>query len=253
MRGLESKIVVVAGGGAIGSATVQRLCEGGASVVLGDLDAAHAAEVAARLRAAGSRCIGQALDIADEDSVAALVATAVREFGGLDALHANAADLQVIHRDSDVLDEPLEVFDRTLAVNLRGHWLCTRHAIPELLKRGGGSLVYTSSDAAVMGEAVRPAYAVSKAGIEALMRHVASRWGRQHIRANAVAPGLVRTPAIDVGLTPDMQKQVIQATRHWRVGEPKDIAAMVAFLISDEAEWINGQVYSVDGGVLLRQ
>lgn len=250
MHGLRDKVVVVAGGGGIGAATVERLVEGGARVVVGDLDAAHAEELAARMRSAGGACIGMGFDIADEGSVNALVARAQREYGGLDALHANAADLGVIHQDTNVLDEPLEVFDRTLRVNLRGHWLCTRAALPELLRRGGGSLIYTSSGAACMGEPVRPAYAVTKAGIEALMRHVVSAWGKQNIRANAVAPGLVITPNIVQTLPEEFRQFALKSARHPRLGQPSDIASMVAFLVSDEAEWISGQVLGVNGAAV---
>ena len=248
MRGLSGKVVVVAGGGGIGAATVQRLVEGGARVVVGDINATHATELAEGLRAAGHACIGTGFDITDEVSVNALVALAVKEFGGLDALFANAADLQIIHQDSNVLEEPMSVFDRTLDVNLRGHWLCTRAALPELMKRGGGSLVYTSSAAAVMGEAVRPAYAITKAGIEALVRHVASAWGKQNIRANAVAPGFVMTPQIQASLPVEFREQMLKGTRHARLGEPSDIASMVAFVMSDEGAWIQGQSLGVNGG-----
>ena len=251
MRGLQGKIVVVAGGGGIGSATVERLIDGGARVLVGDLDAAHAEALAERMRGAGGECIGMGFDIADEASVQALVERAVREFGGVDALHANAADLRAIHADSTVLDEPLAVFDQTIRVNLRGHWLCTRAALPRLLERGGGSLIYTSSGAACMGEPVRPAYAVAKAGIEALMRHVASAWGKQGIRANAVAPGLVITPNIVDTLPEEFRATALRAARHTRLGRPADIASMVAYLVSDEAEWITGQVLGVNGGAAI--
>lgn len=252
MRGLEDKVVVVAGGGAIGSATVHRLADAGVRVVVGDLNGEHAEALAEAVREAGGQCIGRQFDIADEDSVKALVDAAIEEYGGVDAMHVNAADLQVIHQDSDVLSEPLAVFDQTLRVSLRGHFLCTRAVIPELLRRGGGAIVYTSSDAAAVGEPVRPAYAVAKAGIEALMRHVASGWGKERIRANAVAPGLVITPVMAQALPEQARKQALKATRSVRLGKPEDIASMVAFLVSDEAEWINGQVISVDGGTLLR-
>ncbi|MBK6583137.1 MAG: SDR family oxidoreductase [Gammaproteobacteria bacterium] len=251
MRGLKDKVVVIAGGGAIGTATVERLAQAGARIVLGDLDGAHAAEVADRICAGGADCMGMQFDIADEASVATLVACAVERHGGIDALYANAADLSIIHQDSDVLGEPLAVFDQTIRVNLRGHWLCTRAVLPELLRRGGGSLVYTSSGAACMGEPVRPAYAVSKAGIEALMRHVASNWGKQRIRANAVAPGLVLTPAIVADMPAEFQQFALKGARSWRLGEPADIASMVAFLCSDEAQWITGQVLGVNGGAVL--
>lgn len=252
MRGLEDKVVVVAGGGTIGSATVHRLAEAGARVLVGDLNGEHAEALAEAVREAGGQCTGRQFDIADEDSVKALVDAAIDEYGGVDAMHVNAADLQVIHQDSDVLSEPLAVFDQTLRVSLRGHFLCTRAVIPELLRRGGGAIVYTSSDAAAVGEPVRPAYAVAKAGIEALMRHVASGWGKERIRANAVAPGLVITPVMAQALPEQARKQALKATRSVRLGKPEDIASMVAFLVSDEAEWINGQVISVDGGTLLR-
>lgn len=251
MHGLQGKVVVIAGGGAIGSATAERLVLGGARVVVGDLDATHAQALAERLREAGGECLGVGVDIADEHSVRELVGMAVAEYGGLDALHANAADLSIINDDTNVLDEPLEIFDRTIRVNLRGHWLCTRVALPELLKRGGGSLIYTTSAAAAMGEPVRPAYAVSKAGIEALMRHVATQWGKQGVRANAVAPGLVVAPHILDNLTPEFRESILRITRSPRLGRPADIASMVAMLVSDEGEWITGQVLGVNGGALI--
>ncbi len=252
MRGLENKVVIVAGGGGIGSATVERLAEARACVVVGDLDGNHAEALAARVRGSGADCIGVQFDITDEASVNALVAAAVQRHGGLDAMHVNVADLQVIRADSDVLAESMDVFDRTIKVNLRGHWLCTRAALPQLLQRGGGSLVYTSSCASTMGESERPAYAATKAGIEALMRHVATRWGRERIRANAITPGLVLTPPIKEIMTAEFESQWVAVTRSWRLGAPQDIASMVAFLISDEAEWITAQVMGVNGGTVMR-
>jgi NAD(P)-dependent dehydrogenase (short-subunit alcohol dehydrogenase family) len=103
-----------------------------------------------------------------------------------------------------------------------------------------------------MGEPERPSYAVSKSGLNALVRHVASKWGRKHVRANAVAPGLVLTDGPRSVLTEDFMKLALRGTRSWRLGEPEDIAAMVAFLASSDGEWINGQILSVDGGASLR-
>jgi NAD(P)-dependent dehydrogenase (short-subunit alcohol dehydrogenase family) len=255
MLGLTDKFVVVAGGGSgIGAATARRLGAEGAAVVVGDLYGDTAQAVAAEVRNAGGRAVGVAFDIADDDSVGALVATAVSEFGGVDHMHANAADLspETIGRDSDALTVPLEVFDRTLQVNLRGHLLCTRHALPPMLERGGGAIVYTSSAAGHIGEPERPSYGVSKAGINSIVRHVASRWGREGIRANSVAPGLVITPAMAETIAPEFKEYALGVGRSPRLGRPDDIAAMVAYLMSDDAEWINGQVLSVDGGASLR-
>ena len=199
MRGLDGKVAVVAGGGSgIGAATAARLAEEGASVVVGDIVMPNAEAVAAEIRAAAGRAVAAEFDISDDASVAGLVAAAVAEFGGLDLMHANAADLSadVIMRDSDALAVDLDVFDRTIEVNLRGHLLCTRHSIPAMLARGGGVIVYTSSAAGHVGEPERPSYGISKSGINALMRHVSSRWGREGIRANCVAPGMVLTKTI---------------------------------------------------------
>jgi NAD(P)-dependent dehydrogenase (short-subunit alcohol dehydrogenase family) len=135
-------------------------------VVVGDINAAAAEEVAGRITSQGGRALGCHSDISDEEQVRDLVERAEKEFGQLDIFHANAADLapDSIGRDSDALDIPLEVFDRTIAVNLLGHLLGARHAVPEMLKRGGGASVFT-----------RPAYAMAKSGINAPVRHIASR------------------------------------------------------------------------------
>jgi NAD(P)-dependent dehydrogenase (short-subunit alcohol dehydrogenase family) len=255
MRGLDGKVVVVAGGGSgIGAAAAGRLAEEGASVVVGDIVAPNAEAVAGAIRANGGTAVAAQFDISDDDSVAGLVAATVAEFGGLDLLHANAADLSadVIMRDSDAVAVELGVFDRTIAVNLRGHLLCTRHAVPEMLRRGGGAIVYTSSAAGHVGEPERPSYAVSKSGINALMRHVSSRWGREGIRANCVAPGLILTKAVRDNADPEFREFALGIGRSPRLGEPEDIAAAVAFLMSDDASWITGQVISVDGGATIR-
>jgi len=251
MRGLEDRVVVVAGGaGGIGTATSVRLGEEGCAVVVGDVNADAARDVAKQITGAGGRALDVAFDIADEHSVEQLLSTAVEEFGGLDRLHCNAAalDPETIMNDTDVESIALEVLDRTLAINLRGHVLCTRHAIPLLLARGGGAIVYTASAAAYVGEPVRPAYAMAKSGLTALTRHVASHWGKQGVRANAVAPGLVMTPAARAGT---MAEHVLPHVPHPRLGEPSDIAAAVAFLLSDDAAWVTGQTVVIDGGLTL--
>lgn len=259
MRGLEGKVAVVTGGGGgIGGAAAMRLAEEGVSVVVGDLngDAAEsvAADVARKLGARNNgRAIGVQFDQADEASVASLVQVALDNFGGIDFLFANAADMETIFRDADAVSVSLDDFDRTISVNLRGYMLCTRHVVPEMQKRGGGAIVYTSSAAAFIGEPERVSYAVSKSGAHALMRHVASRWGREGIRANAVAPGFVLTAAgRDPNVLPEVKKHALSQLRSPRLGEPEDIAATVAFLMSQDGEWITGQTISVDGGMTIR-
>ncbi len=252
MGRLDGKIVIVAGGATgIGAATAEKLASGGAAVMVGDINMAEAEATAARIVAAGGMAAAIRCDIGDEASVAAMVKATVGLHGGFDAIHINAADLSIIGQDLDVLEVSMDIFDRTIAVDLRGHVLCTRHALPELLRRGGGTIVYTTSGAAFIGEPTRVSYAIAKNGLHALMRHVASRWGKQGIRANAVSPGLVLSETAQANLGPELLAMNLADARSPRLGRPSDIAGAVAFLISDEGEWINGQVVVVDGGRLL--
>jgi NAD(P)-dependent dehydrogenase (short-subunit alcohol dehydrogenase family) len=255
VRGLADKVAVVAGGGSgIGEATAIRLAEEGARVVVGDLAADNAEHVAASIRASGGTAVSCPFDISIDERVDALMTAAVDEFGGVDLLHANAADMTeaAILSDTDAVDVDLAVFDRTIAVNLRGFLLCTRHAIPRMLERGGGAIVYTSSATAHVGEPQRPSYGISKSGINALMRHVSSRWGREGIRANCVAPGMVLTKTLREHSDEAFREFALGLGRVDRLGEPEDIAAAVAFLMSDDAGWITAQVLSVDGGSTVR-
>ena len=253
MRGLNGKVAVIAGGATgIGAATAVRLAEEGVAVVVGDINIEAARSVTARITAAKGRASAVAFDVSDDASVRDLVAVAVDTYGGIDLMHANAADLSLCTNDTDAVDVDLDIFDRTMAVNLRGHLLCTRHAVPALLKRGGGAIVYTSSGAAFIGEPARVSYGVSKAGINALMRHVASRWGKEGVRANAIAPGTIMTDNALAHMPEDVLAGILAIGRSPRHGKPDDIASMVAMLMSDDGEWINGQVLSVDGGITIR-
>ena len=243
---------MIAGGGAgIGAASAERLAREGCRVVIGDYVAENAIAVAKRIAAVGGEAIGVEFDQSDDVSVKALMDAAVTQYGRLDFLHANAADMAAILHDTDVLSVPLEVYDRTIAVNQRGYLLCTRHALPHIVETKG-AIVYTSSGAAFAGEPIRVAYAMSKAAVNALMRHVASRWGRLGVRANSIAPGFVYTETNRRTLPPGFEKAMLSHGRTTRIGETRDIAAMVAMLFSEDGEWINGQTLGVDGGALLR-
>jgi NAD(P)-dependent dehydrogenase (short-subunit alcohol dehydrogenase family) len=254
LNGLAGKVAVVAGGATgIGAATAARLAEEGCLVVVGDLAVDLAHRTAADIVANGGTASAVAFDLADPDSVAALFDSAAATYGGVDAVFAVGADMGAIRADTDVVDIDFDVWDRVMTVNLRGYVATMKYAIPRLLARGGGSIVNMSSAAAFQGEPARPAYATAKAGIGALTRHVASRWGKDGIRCNAVAPGFTATEAIQSAPQwPDLEAAALHRIRGPRVGAPTDVAALVAFLLSQDGEWINGQVINIDGGTVLR-
>jgi NAD(P)-dependent dehydrogenase (short-subunit alcohol dehydrogenase family) len=253
-RGLTDKVAVIAGGATgIGAATATRLAAEGALVVVGDVSADGATATAESIRGSGGTATAVTFDLADPDSVRALIDSAVAEFGGVDLLFNVGSDMSMLGGDTDVVDMDFAVWDRTMTVTLRGYVASMKYAIPVMLSRGGGAIVNMSSAAAFIGEPQRPAYATAKAGIGALTRHVASRWGRDGIRCNAVAPGFTGTDVMrSIPQWPELEAAALRKTPSTRVGYPSDIAAMVAFLMSDEGAWVNGQVINIDGGAVLR-
>lgn len=254
LPGLAGKAAVVAGGATgIGAATAVRLAAEGAAVIVGDVSADGAEATTSAIRAAGGTAQAVAFDLADPDSVKALVEAATATFGGLDLLFNVGSDMSLLRGDTDVVDIDFAIWDRTMTVTLRGYLAAMKYAIPAMLSAGGGAIVNMSSAAAFIGEPSRPAYAAAKAGVGALTRHVASRWGRDGIRCNAVAPGFTGTDAMRAAPQwPQLEAGALRGVRSTRVGHPGDIAAMVAFLMSDDGAWINGQVINVDGGAVLR-
>lgn len=250
-RALRGRIALVAGGGGIGGAVARRLAAEGCQVALGDLDGETAERDAAAIRAEGGICLAFAYDQSDEASVGALVQEVVGRLGPPDFAFLNAMDMAAVENDTDLLDIDMQVFDRTLAVGLRGTVLVARAVLPHIAANRG-AIVFTSSDAAHFGEPRRFAYAMTKSAVNALMRHVASRWGPAGIRANAILPGLVLVPRLATKMDETSRGQAISGGRSPRLGRGEDIAAMVAMLFSADGEWINGQTLSVNGGGTMR-
>ena len=255
MSRLAEKVVVVAGGATgIGAATARLIADEGARVLLGDINEEKGLETAQAIVKAGGRAAFQAFDIADEASVTGLMDSAIEHFGRIDALFSNAADLrpEIILNDSDIVAIDVGLWHHTLAVDLTGFFYTSRHAIPHLLRAGGGSIVVTSSAAAFVADGERPAYATAKAGLGAMVRHIATRWGKDGIRCNAVAPGPVASEVFKAGADPVTLAKLTRPLLLDRLGEPEDIATSVLFLLSDEASWLTGQVIGVNGGMVVR-
>jgi len=232
------------------------LAQEGARVVVGDLSEAAAKQTVDLIQSDGGTAVARQFDASDESSIKALMQSAIDEFGGIDGVHANAMDMSAetlgVDGEHDLLTLPLDVWQRTIDVGLTGFLLCARHSIPSMLERGGGSVVATVSGAVYVGEPIRLAYATTKTGMTAVVRHIASRWGRDGIRANAVAPGMVPGPEKLAEVDEAGRQRMLRMARSNRLGGADDIAGMVTFLMSDDGAWVTGQVLAVDGGVSMR-
>ena len=253
MRPLDQKIAIVTGaGGGIGSATAQLLAARGARVVLADINLPSAERVAAAVTGAGGSALPVFLDLSSEDSIMAMVWSALQSFGKIDVLHNNAADLspELSNRDCDIEAMEVEVWDRTFAVNLRGTMLCCKYVLPHMVVNGGGSIINTASNLGMQGNLGQAAYAASKAAIIQLTRSIAASHGRRGIRCNAVSPGLVMTPAARDNLPVQLHRIVAGETLTPYLGVPEDIANAVAFLASDDSRYVTGHNLVVDGGTV---
>jgi NAD(P)-dependent dehydrogenase (short-subunit alcohol dehydrogenase family) len=249
---LAGKVAIVTGGGGgIGGATARALAREGAAVLVVDINDEAAATVAGAIESAGGIAAAFPADLSSEDQVMAAVAAATERFERLDVLHNNAAltDSDFLRADTAVTELAVDVWERTMAVNLRSQMLMCKHAVPAMVRAGGGSIINMSSGASLKGDRTRTAYGVSKAGVNALTMYVATSHGKQGIRVNTILPGLVITDAVRAHLSDAVLSSLSKATLTPAVGEPEDIADVVVFLASDESRYITGQMIAVDGGM----
>ena len=248
----DGKIAVVCGGGrGIGAATARRLAADGARTVVMDIDEAGARRIAGEIDGAGGEALAVTADLTDEASLEALFHATAKAFGGLDLLVNNA--YRGSPEDLDAVSTSLETWAQIFDVNIMGYVRTCRLAIPMMAARGGGAIVNISSGAALYAERRRTAYAASKAAVAQLTRNIAVQFGGQNIRANAVAPGTVATETVLANLKGDTRMLDAVAARVplGRVGQPEDLAGVIAFLLSDDAAYVTGQVITADGGKMI--
>lgn len=251
MNRLEGKVAIITGGaGGLGSASAKRFIAEGARVVVADLFEDRALAVADAL---GPNAVGMFYDASEDSSIEAAVAKTVEKFGRLDILFNNAAltDHKMHVQDTTSIDIPLEVWDKTMAVNVRGILVGCRYAIPHMIKAGAGSIINTASDSGFAGDNVRVAYGTSKGAVITLTKYIAVQHGRQGVRCNAIAPGVILTEQMK-GF-PVLAKTIHRHVVTPRLGEPEDIAALAAFLAADESSYITAQTIQCDGGHLAHQ
>ncbi|HEY0958721.1 MAG TPA: SDR family oxidoreductase [Novosphingobium sp.] len=249
----EGKVIAIIGGsGGIGTAVSERIASEGGVAIVGDVRLEAAEETATAIAAQGGKAKPLAVDIGDEASIRAFFDAIVKEYGGIQGCHVNAVDTRLGKQDTDATDMDMAVYDELMRINQRGYFLCTKYAIPLLVANGGGCMLYTGSGAAYVGMADRPVYSMLKSATNALMRQVARRWGKQGVRSNVVSPGLIVHANVVTTKGNSYLEEALNGVCMPRLGKPSDIAGTAAMLLSDDGEYVTGQVLCVDGGHTMR-
>jgi NAD(P)-dependent dehydrogenase (short-subunit alcohol dehydrogenase family) len=247
MGRVEGKVAIVTGSaGGIGRATAQVLAREGAKVVIADLNIAGAKQTAADIGEAAS---AEFFDATRAETIEALIESTISKYGRLDILHNNAAlvgpDAWTL--DGTVLSTTVEMWDRAFATNVRSIFLACKYALPHMIAGGGGSIINTASIGGLSGGKALTAYGTTKSAVIGLTRYIAAQHGKQGVRCNAIAPGVIQTQQL-LDAVPDLPALALAGVATPRVGLPEDIANMVLFLASDESAFITGETYRVDGG-----
>ena len=241
--------LITGGGGGIGRATALAFAREGARVAVADVMEEAARETVALVNAAGGQAISLSGDVSRDADVRAMIDAVVGTYGRLDCAFNNAgiAGWQVDAILKKTAEWSEEAFDRMIAVNLKGVWLCMRHELPQMQAQGGGAIVNTGSIAGLVGLPNSSAYVAAKHGVIGLTKTAALEYAESNIRVNAVCPGYIKTPMTE----PSMRlrgEAILAQTPLKRMGSPEEIAEMVVWLCSERASYVSGAAYNVDGG-----
>ena len=246
---LAGKVAIVTGaGGGIGRAYARGLAEAGASVVLADVNIDSATAAANALIAEGLPALAVRVDVSDEDSTNQMAATTAEHFGSVDILVNNAALMAEVVGKGRLTTIPLDLWHRTIAVNLTGPLLCTRAVVPFMKERGYGKIVNQSSGGAWLPAAV---YGMTKLGLVSMTVSLAHELAPFGIRVNAIAPGTVNTEAGAI-VAPPQYRQMIEATVPFPFGEPEELVPGLLYLVSKGSDWVTGHTLNIDGGWINR-
>lgn len=249
MNRLHDKVAVITGAGSgIGRAAAALMSKEGARVVVADYDTEAANETAGLITAAGGEALPLTVNVLEEDSIAEMISATVNEYGALHVLcnHVGGTNPRT---DLDVLRMDMDEFDRAVALNMRSTLLGSRHAIPHMIRAGGGSIINTASVAALVGDVLQTSYGAVKAAVVSITKSVATQYGPQNIRCNAIAPGAVMTPALENNLPQEVVDSLKRGNALPYLGSPEDIGHTMVFLASDESRYLTGQLLVVDGGM----
>jgi NAD(P)-dependent dehydrogenase (short-subunit alcohol dehydrogenase family) len=250
MGRLDGKVALITGAGSgMGAVAAHLFAKEGAAVVVADAVEAGGVATVEAIQAAGGRATFVQVDVTRSEQVATMVGRGVEAFGGLHILYNNAGIFP--SDDGGALDTPEDTWDRVMAVNLKGVWLCCRHGIPAMLASGGGSIINVASFVAFMGAATAQiAYTASKGGVLSMTREIAVEYARKGIRANALCPGPIETPLLaELMSDPARRARRIVHIPVGRLGRAEEIANAALFLASDESSLMTGASLVVDGGI----
>ena len=249
MGRFDGKVSIVTGSaGGIGEAYARALAAEGASVAVADLDIDGAQRVSDDITAAGGSAIAVKVDVSDPDSAGAMADTVVDALGGIDHLVNNAAIYGGMQIDS-LLNVDWDYYRRFMGVNMDGALVCTRACVRAMRKGGGGAIVNQSSTAAWLYGGF---YGLAKVGVNGLTQQLAHELGGQGIRVNAIAPGPIDTEATRSQVPSEFLDPIVAGLAIKRMGTPEDLVGMCLFLLSDEASWVTGHIFNVDGGQVFR-
>ena len=244
---LQNKVAVVTGAAAgLGRAVALGFSREGARVVACDLDEAQGADLVRTIKAAGGEASFVRADVSAEEDARKLATETLDHYGRIDVLYNNAAIL-LAQREARVHELEVAVWDRTLAVNLRGYFLCSKFVLPAMLKQGGGSIIHVGSPCGIRGFSPLTAYSASKGGVIGLTRVMAASYAADKIRVNAIVPGTMDTQ-MNAG-DETLHRQLCADIPLGRLGTGEDLAGLAIFLASDESSYCTGSFYTCDGGL----
>jgi NAD(P)-dependent dehydrogenase (short-subunit alcohol dehydrogenase family) len=247
----SNKVVSITGAGSgFGRLAASRFSAAGARLVLSDIDGAALQAVADELGADGGSVLTSVCDVVDESQVATMFERAEQEFGGVDIAINNAGIIHDLVRTAEISEE---VFDRNIAVNLKGTFLCMRHELRQMTKKGAGKIINMASASGLIGSPFLSVYAAAKHGVVGLTRSAAVEYGRKGIQINALCPAFSSTPMLDAVVETRGEKVldgIVGAIPMQRLAEPEEIVAAILWLSSDDNSFMNGAAVSVDGGLV---
>jgi NAD(P)-dependent dehydrogenase (short-subunit alcohol dehydrogenase family) len=249
MNRLDGKVVVMVGATTgSGPGTARRIALEGADLIVADTDAAAVEATAARIRDEGGKASGEPVDVRDEESVVALMDRVVERHDKIDGLHNDTSSYRFVQRDTHVVALDTETWDDTMQGGLRSYLYTIKHAVPHMARAGGGAIVNLSSPTAWSAHPMNPAYSIAKGGVLALTASVVASYGTYGIRCNAICPGFIVNESTEGKFSDEFRDMVLSHIPYTRLGTPDDIGRLAAFLLSEDADYISGQVIGLDAG-----